>query len=119
MILANDANPRGELHTLVAAIIRLLIGDRIARQILDRIQRMPSIPAESREMIGRLMGESASWTFLALVGGFLVTLFVAAVFSTAGGLVGGALFTVAPERPSSTQPTSGGPADIFPSGPES
>lgn len=102
------------VQTLVAALVRLLIGDRVAREVFEWVQSMPSIPAESRETIGRLLERSSSWTVLTLVAGFLVTLLVAAVFSTAGGLVGGALFRVAPGKPPATLAPSGGPPDAFP-----
>ncbi len=105
------------VQTLVAATVRLLIGDPVAQAVVEWFQGMPSIPTESREMIGRLLEQSGAWSVFMLVLGFLITLFVAAIFSTLGGLVGGALFKVARERLPGEQDPSAGPPDTSASTP--
>jgi len=96
------------VHTLVAEVVRLLIGERIAQAVVEWVQSMPSIPVETRETIGRLLERSGAWTVLSLVAGFVVTLVLAAIFSTAGGLIGGALFRVAVARAEIPREASGG-----------
>ena len=82
--------------TLVGAIFRMLIGDRVAKMALEWIRNMPNLPAENRDMIEKFLEQAGAFGVLQLVLGFVLTLVVAAIFSTLGGLLGGALFKVAP-----------------------
>src|SRR5262245_15028062 len=101
------------VNALMGAIVQILIGDRIAQGILEWVQDMPNIPPETREMMARIMERSGSWSALAIVVGFLIALVLAAIFSTAGGLIGGALFRVARPEPE-VRPPPVVPPDTFP-----
>lgn len=93
------------MYTLVGAVVQLTVGDFVSKAVLEWLRNLPNMPAESSEAIQRAIESSGKLTAFALVMGFFLNLLLGAIFSTVGGLIGGAVFKV--ERPASPPP---GPA---------
>jgi hypothetical protein len=88
--------------TVVGIVVRAIMPVQDMDQIMEQLEGLDLEP-EALDMIAEFMemGQSAS----GLVIMFFVTLLLAAVFSTIGGLIGGAVFKVEP--PPSTPTTMG------------
>ncbi len=87
--------------SLLETAIRLTIGDPTARAMLSVIEGLPSVPAENRDAVEKMLRQAAesSPTLGSFVMGFFVMILVAAIFSTIGGLIGGAVFRHTPPAP--------------------
>lgn len=92
-------------ETLVSAVVQLTIGDIATRMVLEMMQNLPNIPPEASDQLEKFIEQSGTFTAFTLVMGFFMTLLLGAIFSTVGGLIGGAVFRVAPR---STAPPSPG-----------
>ena len=86
-------------HTLVSAIVRLLVGDRIARMILDWVESIPDLPERNREMMESILERSGSFTVLALVGSSLPHALPRGDLLDPGRTAGRALFKYTPPPP--------------------
>ena len=96
-------------QTIVDAVFKLAFGDVAGRAALRWMEAQPGSGAGAlppgaaafqdwaKEAVRRGLEEPIS--FVSIVFGFLFAVLVAAVFSTLGGLIGGALFRVAPAVP--------------------
>lgn len=85
--------------TIVGGLVRLALGFSLD-QMLDQMESMGvEIPPELQE---GFEWAAAAGPLLLLVLGFFVTLLIAAIFSTIGGLIGGAVFKVEPAPPAPT-----------------
>ena len=83
------------LYTLAQAVFRAvgLVGDEA--QVQDQVDAMQdalNLPPESVEAAEKFMGLMFSWAGLLVL--FVGALFIGAIFSTIGGLIGGAVFKV-------------------------
>jgi hypothetical protein len=85
------------MTTLVGAVVQITVGDFVTKAILEWLQKLPNMPSESSDAIQRALEGSRNLTPLALLLGFFLNLLLGAIFSTVGGLIGGAVFKV--ERP--------------------
>ncbi|MBZ5640028.1 MAG: hypothetical protein LAO51_14875 [Acidobacteriia bacterium] len=85
-------------ESLLETMIHLFAGDPTARAMLSLIRSLPSLPAENRDMLEQALRQASEAipTVGSFVIGFFVMVLVAAVFSTLGGLIGGAVFRVPP-----------------------
>ncbi len=100
------------VHTLVSAIIELTTGgDFVARALLEWLKKLPNLPPESASAIDDALQNMGTFGPVRLIMGFLFTLLLAAVFSTIGGLIGGAVFKV--DRPPPVPPVQE-PPPFFP-----
>lgn len=85
--------------TLVGTVVQLAFGDAFPRWLLERLQDVPSIPPEAMDQLERALEESGTFRVVGLVMSFFLNVLVGAIFSTLGGLIGGALFKVEPSPP--------------------
>ncbi len=76
--------------TIVSGVFQMLMGGSIMEQLEQARQMGAEIPPEVEEFF------ASSGTALLIGAGFLITLVLAAVFSTIGGAIGGAVFKVEP-----------------------
>jgi hypothetical protein len=85
-------------ESLLETVIHLTIGDPTARVMLRAVQGLPGLPAENRDMLEQALRQAseATPTVGSFVLGFFMMVLVAAVFSTLGGLIGGAVFRTSP-----------------------
>ena len=87
---------------IVSGIVSRLRGDSIEKMI-DQIEAAgQEIPPEAEPVIDFLLNTSS---FVLMVMWFFVILLIAAIFSTVGGLIGGAVFKV--EAPPPAPPAQG------------
>jgi len=96
--------------------IHLAIGDPTARAMLRLVESLPSLPAENRDMLEQALRQAseATPTFASFVLGFFMTVLIAAVFSTLGGLIGGAVFRTSPAAPTPPAEDGYGPPPSAP-----
>lgn len=88
------------VYTLVSAIIQIATGgDFVTRAILEWIKQLPNLPPDTASMVDQALADAGKFGIGRLIMGFLFTILVAAVFSTIGGLIGGAVFKVGPRPP--------------------
>jgi hypothetical protein len=104
--------------TVVGAIFTLAIGKPEIVWFMDAmsefVQQMPDVPPEALDRLDEAREEATSGAgalgVFDIVSGFLFWVVAGAVFSTLGGLIGGAAFKVEPRTPApaSTLPGPGG-----------
>lgn len=94
--------------TLVGGVSTALVGHPDVRWILEQFSQMPNVPPEAQDQIDKTLEQLSQYSFsvLDLVGTFFKSILVGAIFSTVGGLIGGALFKVEPVAP---PPLAGSP----------
>jgi hypothetical protein len=81
-------------QTVVDGIFKKIMPQPDPQQIVDMLEQF-EMPPESIDMAMKFM--EGAGTFMGMVFLFFLVLLVAAVFSTIGGLIGGAVFKVTPE----------------------
>jgi len=79
------------VHTFVSLPINLLMGGVTQRLMQQIVNNAPDIPDNVRQMM-ETMGNSAGFSILGVVVGFMFWLFCGAVFATLGGLLGAVFF---------------------------
>lgn len=79
------------VHTFVSLPINLLMGGVTQRIMQQLVNNAPDIPDNVRQMM-ESMGNSAAFSVLGVVVGFLFWLFCGAIFATIGGLLGAVFF---------------------------
>jgi hypothetical protein len=105
-------------NALVGTVIHVAIGNPVAIAMADFVLASPDVPPEFVDMIEQARDELETHTFTALAFVFnLVKIsFLAAIFCTGGGLIGGALFKVEPPAPAEPAPPAAGPPPVPPTG---
>lgn len=99
---------------ITSGLVNLVTGQSI-EQMIEQAEAMGTeIPPEAEPVIEFLM---ESGPFLLLVMSFFVSLLIAAVFSTIGGLIGGAVFKVEPPAAPPSPGMSAPPAPDNPAPP--
>jgi hypothetical protein len=96
--------------TVVGGILKLVLPQPNPEEVMEQLEQLPfDIPPEALDSAARWMEGSAG--FGGLIISFFFTLLVAAVFSTIGGLIGGAAFKVeaAPSAPGAPMDGGTGP----------
>jgi len=95
--------------TIVSGIVRLIMPTD-PDQMIDMLEQA-GLPPESMDIAAKWIEGSTG--FMGLIWGFFISLLLAAVFSTVGGLIGGAAFKVEPPpaAPPAQQPTPPPPSD--------
>jgi hypothetical protein len=88
-------------QTIIDGIVKMIWPVDV-EQALEMAEQFGA-PPESLEIMSKFL--EGSGTFIGLIIGFFVILLIAAVFSTIGGLIGGAVFKVTPAAPPS-EPTT-------------
>ena len=78
---------------VVSGLLRLIVPTPDPEQMAEMMEQF-GLPSETIDTAMRFMQGSTG--FMGLILGFFLTLLLAAVFSTIGGLIGGALFKVLP-----------------------
>jgi len=103
-ITAGDGALAGLLAGLVGAFVHLIVSIPIGimmapfeRQVLQRIMDMAgAMPPEMRDAIDRYSNQGMGMTIAGMIArrviGFIFMLFVGAIFSTIGGVLGAAIF---------------------------
>jgi hypothetical protein len=86
---------------LVGTLFKALVGQPGFRALLELFQAIPEIPPESQDLIGQALEEmeESGIDVVAAILGMFGWILVGAVFSTVGGLIGGAVFKVSPPPP--------------------
>ncbi len=87
-------------HTIVDGIVKTIWPVDV-EEALEMAEQFGA-PPESLEIVAKFL--EGSGTFVGLIIGFFFLLLIAAIFSTIGGLIGGAVFKVTPQAPPS-EPT--------------
>jgi hypothetical protein len=82
-------------QTLIDGIVKRIMPVDI-QQLADMMEQY-GMPPESVDMAMKFM--EGAGTFTGMIISFFVVLLLAAIFSTIGGLIGGAVFKVVPEAP--------------------
>ena len=93
----------GAFYALATTVVGLgmtaAFGDLAGRMLLDMMERVPQMPAEARQAMREAAKDMGKITVLGTIFGFFLNVLIAAVFSTLGGVIGGAAFRVAPRPP--------------------
>ncbi len=98
-------------QTVTDAVFKAALGDPTARWLVGVVEALPNVPDDRREMMLAALREAAEpkVTAASLLMGFFLTVLLAAVFSTLGGLIGGAVFKVQAEPGADPAGRAGGP----------
>jgi len=96
---------------IVSGIVSMLMPTD-PEQMIDMMEQM-GVPPESLDIAAKWMESSTG--IMGLIFGFFIALLLAAIFSTIGGLIGGAVFKVQPQPPES--PTAQAPPPAPPAPP--
>jgi hypothetical protein len=111
------------VNSLVGGAIQLALGmgiDQASEDVFEMMEQFGGeVPPEAEQVLEFLSGAPI---LLLVVMSFFITLCIAAIFSTIGGLIGGAVFKVEPPAPAPpaappVAPTPGPPSDTPPSPP--
>lgn len=96
-------------NAIVGTVIHVAIGNPVAIAMADFVLASPDVPPELIDMLEQAREELQNHTFtaLAFVFNLVKVSFLAAIFCTGGGLIGGALFKVEPPAPA--EPAVGPP----------
>jgi hypothetical protein len=100
--------------TLVGAIFKAIMPQADPEEMAEMMEQFGA-PPESVDMALQFMEGSSG--VMGLIIGFFITLLVAAVFSTIGGLIGGASFKVEPPAPTPPSTQAPPPAQTPPTPP--
>ena len=93
--------------TVVGGILKLVLPQASPEEVLEQLEQLPfEIPPEALDSAAKWMEGSSG--FGGLIIAFFFTLLLAAVFSTIGGLIGGAAFKVEAAPPAPGAPMDGG-----------
>jgi hypothetical protein len=90
--------------TLVSALVSMAGLDMDARALFEFIKNLPNVPAEQRDLIDEALEDSGTFSVGKTILGFFISVLLGAVFSTLGGLIGGAVFKVEPVPPAPPAP---------------
>jgi len=90
------------MNTLIETVTTLTIGDFFLTRFSQWIRTLPNIQPEVLEQLDRAVEQSGTFSLSGLILGLLFSVAIASVFSTAGGLIGGAVFKV--DRPAPPPP---------------
>ena len=90
---------------IVGGLLQLVIPAPDPEQIIESLRQFMDVPPEAEDAIYRFAGGGSG--FVKLVVGFFLNLILGAIFSTVGGLIGGAVFKVEAQPP--VAPPAGGP----------
>ena len=100
---AFSATAEGAFYGLFTAVfstvVSLVFGPAIAQMASRMVERMPQVPPFVTEMMERAQQEAGTFSILGFLLELLLWGFCGAVFSTLGGLLGGALFKHEPPPP--------------------
>jgi hypothetical protein len=89
--------------TVVGGLIQIVMPPPDPEQILEMLRQYTEVPPEAEDFVHQFAGGGVSGFKLLI--GFFFNLILAAVFSTIGGLIGGAVFKHEPPPPA---PPTGG-----------
>ena len=87
----------GMASALVSTVAHVAFGNVAMEWVMPFLENNPSIPPEALDQIRQALEESV--TPVSLVVGIMFDLALGAVFATVGGLIGGAVFKIAPSAP--------------------
>ena len=79
------------VHAIVSLPINMLMGGVTQRVLQQIVNTAPDIPDNVRQMMER-MGDSAAFSIVGVMIGFMFWLFCGAIFATLGGLLGAVFF---------------------------
>lgn len=97
------------ISSVVGGLLQLILPQPAMEEIIEQMESMGGMPPEMMDMIyevGAFMEETGTFMLLVIV--FFMTVLISAVFSTLGGLIGGAIFKVEAQPPASPG-AAGGP----------
>ncbi len=87
--------------TVVSTVSKLVVGQPFAIALLEWLQGLPDLPAENADMIDDVLYELEEKRFgiFEFIVSAIQSLFTGVIFSTVGGLIGGAVFKTAAPVP--------------------
>jgi hypothetical protein len=85
------------VYAVVSLPLNLLLGPLQQRAATQILQSIPDVPPELRDTFSNMGGTTV--TALGVIVGFVMMLFVGAIFSTVGGLLGAVFFKNKASRP--------------------
>lgn len=85
--------------TIVSALVSLVFGPAIVGAVSRFVENLPEVPPFVLEMLDQARENAGKLLPLQMILGFLLWVLVGAVFSTLGGLLGGAVFKHEPPPP--------------------
>jgi hypothetical protein len=85
--------------TIFGTIASLLFGPAIVEFAARMVERLPEVPPFVHEMMDQARESAGKLQPVQMIFGFLFSVLVGAVFSTLGGLIGGAVFKHEPPPP--------------------
>ena len=96
----------GVVVAVVGILVSSVIGDPLLRRFLEWVQQLPDTPPEALDMIDEVLLQLEEKTFgvIDFIKRLLISLASGAVFSTLGGLIGGAVFKFAPAETAAPAP---------------
>lgn len=111
----------GVVAGVVGTIITLLVGDIGGRALLEWMSNLPNIPEDLAVVLEEMLEDmDGSFTAAQFFWHVFTSLGIGAIFSTVGGLIGGAVFKVdaatAPAPPPPAPPPIGGEGPQGPAG---
>jgi len=83
--------------TVVSGVVQSIVPPPDAAEIVAQLRQFMDVPPEAEDYIHRFAGEGRS--MFGMIIGFFFNLILAAIFSTVGGLIGGAVFKSEPAPP--------------------
>jgi len=96
----------GLFYALASTVVSALMPKPDPEEMIEMMEQF-NVPPESIDMMSRFMEGSSG--VMGILIGFFVTLLIAAIFSTLGGLIGGAVFKVLPPEAPPADPTGTAP----------
>jgi uncharacterized protein YqgC (DUF456 family) len=95
------------VNTLVETAVTVTVGDLFVARFAEWFRNVPNVPPETIDQLDQFAAQAGAFSVVGLVLGFFLHLFLAAIFSTLGGLIGGAVFKI--EAPPPAAPPDGAP----------
>ena len=85
--------------TVFGTVFSLLFGPAIVEMATRIVERMPEVPPFAMEALERAQQEAGKFSIVSFILGLFFWIVCGAIFSTLGGLLGGALFKHEPPPP--------------------
>jgi hypothetical protein len=85
--------------TVFSTVFSLLFGPAIAEMAARMVERLPEVPPFAMEALEKAQQEAGKFSVVSFILGLFFWILCGAVFSTLGGLLGGALFKHEPPPP--------------------
>lgn len=101
--------------TIVGTMVVMTFGKPAIAWLLESLQTMPNVPPEAQDQLdeARRQLDDQAFSILSAVWMFFTSVLLGAIFSTIGGLIGGAVFKVQPVPPAAPTRDMMPPSDRY------